>query len=36
MEQDDLARLKHVGVSRKKLLHDNGVTTIRHLHEMPE
>jgi len=36
MEQDDLGRLKHVGVSRKKLLHEHGVTTIRQLHEMPE
>jgi hypothetical protein len=36
MEQDDLARLKHVGVSRKKLLHEHGVTTIRQLHGMPE
>ena len=36
MEQDDLARLKHVGVSRKKLLHEHGVITIRQLHEMPE
>ena len=36
MEQDDLARLKHVGVSRRKLLHEHGVTTIRQIHEMPE
>lgn len=36
MEQDDLSRLKHVGISRKKLLHEHGVTTIRQLHEMPE
>ena len=36
MEQDDLARLKHVGVYRKKLLREHGVTTIRQLHEMPE
>ncbi len=36
MEQDDLARLKHVGGYRKKLLHEHGVTTIRQLHEMSE
>ena len=36
MELDDLARLKHVGASRRKLLHDHAITTIRQLHDIPE
>lgn len=36
MESEDLARVKHVGPSRKKLLHDHGITTIQQLHEMSE
>ena len=36
MEPDDLTRLKHVGISRNKLLHAHGITTVRQLHEMPE
>lgn len=35
MKQDDLTRLKHVGVARMKLLNDSGITTIKQLHEMP-
>ncbi len=36
MGQDDLTRLKHVGVSRMNVLHDRGITTIEQLYEMPE
>ena len=36
MESEDLALVKHVGPSRKKLLHDHGITTIQQLHEMSE
>lgn len=36
MEPEDLTRLKHVGISRNKLLHAHGITTVRQLHEMPE
>ncbi len=35
MKQDDLTQLKHVGVSRMKLLNDFGITTIEQLYEMP-
>jgi len=35
MKQDDLTQLKHVGVSRMKLLNDVGITTIEQLYEMP-
>ncbi len=36
MESEDLALVKHVGPSRKKLLHDHGITTIQQLQEMSE
>ena len=36
MELDDLARLKHVGASRRKLLNDHGIATAKQLYEMPE
>ena len=36
MRQDDLTRLKYVGVSRMRRLNDMGITTIKQLHEMPE
>ena len=36
MRQDDLTRLKYVGVTRMKRLNDLGITTIKQLHEMPE
>jgi nucleotidyltransferase/DNA polymerase involved in DNA repair len=36
MELDDLARLKHVGASRRKLLNDHGITTVQQLCDMPE
>jgi NAD-dependent DNA ligase len=35
MKKDDLAQLKHVGLSRMKLLNDSGITTIEQLYEMP-
>jgi len=35
MKQDDFTQLKHVGVSRMKLLNDVGITTIEQLYEMP-
>ena len=35
MVQDDLTKLKHVGVSRMKLLNDLGITTVEQLFEMP-
>ena len=35
MKQDDLTQLKHVGVSRMKLLNDVGITTLEQLYEMP-
>ena len=35
MKQDDLTRLKHVGVTRMKLLNDSGIMTVKQLHEMP-
>jgi NAD-dependent DNA ligase len=35
MKQDDITRLKHIGVSRMKLLNDVGITTIEQLYEMP-
>ena len=33
---EDLVQLKHVGVSRGKLLRDHGITTIEQLHATPE
>ena len=36
MRQDDLTRLKYVGVTRMGRLNDLGITTIKQLHEMPE
>ena len=36
MRQDDLTRLKYVGVTRMKRLNELGIRTIRQLHEMPE
>ncbi len=36
MRQDDLTRLKYVGVTRMRRLNDLGITTIKQLHEMPE
>jgi hypothetical protein len=36
MELDDLARLKHVGASRRKLLNDHGITTVKQLYEIQE
>jgi NAD-dependent DNA ligase len=36
MELDDLARLKHVGASRRKLLNDHGITTVQNLYDIPE
>lgn len=36
MEPGDLGHLKHVGASRRKLLHDHGITTIGQLHATPE
>ena len=35
MKQDDLTQLKHVGVSRMKLLNNVGITTIKQLYEIP-
>lgn len=35
MKQNDLNQLKHVGVSRMKLLNDVGITTLEQLYEMP-
>ncbi len=35
MRQDDLTKLKHVGVSRMQLLNDVGITTVEQLYEMP-
>jgi hypothetical protein len=35
MEPDDLTCLKHVGNSRRKLLNESGITTIKQLHEIP-
>lgn len=35
MEQDDLTCLKHIGSSRKKILNDFGITTIKQLHDIP-
>ena len=35
MNQDDLTRLKHVGIARMKRLNDSGLTTIKQLHEIP-
>ncbi|TFG56456.1 MAG: hypothetical protein E4H29_07325, partial [Deltaproteobacteria bacterium] len=36
MELDDLARLKHVGASRRKLLNDHGITTVQQLLDIPK
>lgn len=36
MGPDDLGQLKHVGASRRKLLHDHGITTIEQLNATPE
>ena len=35
MKQDDLTEIKHVGLTRMRLLNDLGITTINQLHEMP-
>ena len=35
MKQDDLTQLKHVGMSRMKLLNDFGIKTLKQLHELP-
>ena len=35
MKQDDLTRIKHVGLSRMRLFNDVRITTIRQLREMP-
>lgn len=35
MKQDDLTRIKHVGLSRMKLFNDVRITTIKQLSEMP-
>lgn len=35
MKQDDLTRIKHVGLSRMRLFNDIRITTIKQLHEMP-
>ncbi len=35
MKQDDLTRIKHVGLSRMRLFNDIRITTIKQLSEMP-
>jgi len=35
MKQDDLTRIKHVGLSRMRLFNDIKINTIKQLHEMP-
>ncbi|MFC1825865.1 hypothetical protein ACFLYZ_00545 [Thermodesulfobacteriota bacterium] len=35
MKQDDLTEIKHVGLSRMRLLNNLGITTIKQLYEMP-
>ncbi len=35
MKQDDLTRIKHVGLSRMRLFNDVRITTIKQLSEMP-
>ncbi|MFC1858279.1 hypothetical protein ACFL9U_09675 [Thermodesulfobacteriota bacterium] len=35
MKQDDLTEIKHVGLTRMRLLNDLGITTIKQLREMP-
>ena len=35
MKQDDITEIKHVGLTRMRLLNDLGITTINQLHEMP-
>jgi hypothetical protein len=35
MKQDDLTRVKHVGLSRMRLFNDVRITTIKQLSEMP-
>jgi nucleoside diphosphate kinase len=35
MKQDDLTQLKHIGIARGKALNDQGITTIKQLHEIP-
>ncbi|MBU0987918.1 MAG: hypothetical protein KKH68_11775, partial [Proteobacteria bacterium] len=35
MKQDDLTEIKHVGLTRMRLLNDLGITTIKQLLEMP-
>ena len=35
MKQDDLTRIKHVGLSRMKLFNDLGITTTKQLLEIP-
>lgn len=35
MIQDDLTKVKHVGVARMKVLNDLGITTVEQLFEMP-
>jgi len=36
MKQDDLTLVKHVGLSRMKLLNSYGITTIEQLYEIPK
>ena len=36
MKQDDLTEIKHVGLSRMRLLNNLGITTIKQLYEMPQ
>ena len=35
MKQDDLTKIKHVGLTRMRLLNDLGITTINQLRDMP-
>ena len=35
MKQDDLTDIKHVGLTRMRLLNDLGITTIKQLREIP-
>jgi len=35
MKQNDLTEIKHIGLTRMRLLNDLGITTIKKLHEMP-
>ena len=35
VKQDDLTEIKHIGLTRMRLLNNSGITNIRQLHEMP-